>query len=143
LRSPGFAKTLARIAAEGKRGLYEGRGCERHRANRKSAGGGLQLADLANYRIVEREPLRVSWGKTSLTMPPPSAGGLLLVETLSLFQPAELIGHERHAQQARAPFGRSHARRLGRSRALRRRSGFVTVDVAKLLSPARLAAERR
>src|SRR6188768_1119839 len=92
LRSPRLSKTLARIAAEGKRGLYEGPVASDIVQAVKGAGGALALADLANYRIVEREPLRVSWaGKQVLTMPPPSAGGLLLVETLSLFQPAELL----------------------------------------------------
>ena len=143
LRSPRLSKTLARIAAEGKRGLYEGAVANDIVQTVKSAGGGLQLADLANYRIVEREPLRVSWGnKQILTMPPPSAGGLLLVETLSLFQPAELLA------MSDTPSKRVHllAEAMRGASADRARfvgdPAFVTVDVEKLLSPARLARRK-
>jgi gamma-glutamyltranspeptidase / glutathione hydrolase len=143
LRSPRLSKTLARIAAEGKRGLYEGPVASDIVQAVKSAGGNLQLADLANYRVVEREPLRVSWGgKEILTMPPPSAGGLLLVETLSLFQPAELLAMND------TPSKRVHllAEAMRGATADRARfvgdPAFVTVDVAKLLSPARLARRK-
>jgi gamma-glutamyltranspeptidase / glutathione hydrolase len=143
LRSPRLSRTLTRIAAEGKRGLYEGPVASDIVQAVKGAGGGLELADLANYRIVEREPLRVSWGgKQVLTMPPPSAGGLLLVETLSLFQPAELLAMND------APGKRLHllAEAMRGAAADRARfigdPAFVPVDVGKLLSPARLAKRK-
>jgi len=143
LRSPRLSKTLARIATEGKRGLYEGPVASDIVQTVKGAGGALELADLANYRIVEREPLQVSWGgKQVLTMPPPSAGGLLLVETLSLFQPAELLAMND------APSKRVHllAEAMRGAAADRARfvgdPAFVTVDVARLLSPARLARRK-
>jgi gamma-glutamyltranspeptidase/glutathione hydrolase len=143
LRSPRLSKTLARIAAEGKRGLYEGAVANDIVQTVKGAGGRLQLADLANYHVVEREPLRVSWGgKQVLTMPPPSAGGLLLVETLSLFQPAELLA------MSDTPSKRLHllAEAMRGAAADRARfvgdPAFVTVDVKKLLSPARLARRK-
>jgi len=143
LRSPRLSKTLARIAAEGKRGLYEGPVASDIVQTVKAAGGALTLTDLANYRVVEREPLRVSWGgRQVLTMPPPSAGGLLLVETLSLFQPAELLALND------APGKRLHllAEAMRGASADRARfvgdPAFVNVDVAKLLSPARLARRK-
>lgn len=143
LRSPRLSKTLARIAAEGKRGLYEGPVASDIVQAVKGAGGALELADLANYRAVEREPLRVNWGgKQVLTMPPPSAGGLLLVQTLSLFQPAELVALND------APSKRLHllAEAMRGAAADRARffgdPAFTPVDVAKLLSPARLARRK-
>ena len=143
LRSPRLSKTLARIAAEGKRGLYEGPVASDIVNTIKSAGGALELADLANYQVVEREPLRVSWaGKQILTMPPPSAGGLLLAETLSLFSPAELVAMND------APSKRLHllAEAMRGATADRVRfvgdPAFVSVDVAKLLSSARLARRK-
>jgi gamma-glutamyltranspeptidase/glutathione hydrolase len=41
--------------------------------------------------VVERAPLTVSWGGFEVhTMPPPSAGGLLLVQALKLYTPLEI-----------------------------------------------------
>ncbi len=143
LRSPRLSKTLARIAAEGKRGLYEGPVASDIVQAVKGAGGGLELSDLASYRVVEREPLRISWGKQQvLTMPPPSAGGLMVVETLALFQPAELVALND------APSKRLHllAEAMRGAAADRARfvgdPAFTPVDLAKLLSPARLARRK-
>jgi gamma-glutamyltranspeptidase/glutathione hydrolase len=143
LRSPRISKTLARIAAEGKRGLYEGPVANDIVHTVKGAGGSLQLVDLATYRVIEREPLRMSWGgKQVLTMPPPSAGGLLLVETLSLFEPAELLAMND------APSKRVHLLAEAMRGAVADRArfvgdpAFVSVDIAKLLSPARLARRK-
>ena len=143
LRSPALSKTLARIAAEGKRGLYEGPVASDIVQAVSGAGGGLSLTDLANYHVVEREPLHVNWGgKRILTMPPPSAGGLLLVETLSLFQPAELLamrdtpGKRLHLlAEAMRGAAADRARFIGDP-------AFVPVDVGKLLAPARLARRK-
>ncbi len=143
LRSPRLAKTLARIASEGKRGFYEGPVAADMVKAVQAAGGALTLADLSSYQVVERQPLRVSWGgKEVLTMPPPSAGGLLLAQTLSLFQPAELTG------LSGDPSRRLHllAEAMRGAAADRARffgdPAFVQVDVAKLLSPARLALRK-
>ncbi len=143
LRSPRLSKTLSRIAAEGKRGLYEGPVASDIVKAVKSAGGALKLADLTSYQVVEREPLRVSWaGKQILTMPPPSAGGLLLAETLSLFSAAELTALND------APSKRLHllAEAMRGATADRVRfvgdPAFVSVDVNKLLAPARLARRK-
>jgi gamma-glutamyltranspeptidase/glutathione hydrolase len=143
LRSPRLAKTLTRIAAEGKRGFYEGVVANDIVKTVKATGGALTAADLAQYRVIEREPLRVSWGgKQVLTMPPPSAGGLLLAETLTLFQPAELLAMND------APSKRVHllAEAMRGASADRARfvgdPAFVSVDVGKLLAPARMARRK-
>lgn len=144
LRSPRLSKTLTRIAAEGKRALYEGPVASDIVQAVKGAGGSLELADLASYKVVEREPLRVKWaGKEVLTMPPPSAGGLLLAETLLLFEPSELTALND------APAKRVHllAEAMRGAAADRARfvgdPAFVPVNVGKLLSPARLALRKQ
>jgi gamma-glutamyltranspeptidase / glutathione hydrolase len=143
LRAAKLAKTLARIATEGKRGFYEGPVASDLVKAVASAGGALSLADLAGYKPVQREPLAVSWGgKTVLTMPPPSAGGTLLAQTLALFGPDEL-----RALRA-SPSKRIHllAEAMRGAAADRARyfgdPAFVTVDIAKLLSPARMAQRK-
>ena len=48
-------------------------------------GGLLTLDDLAAYRVIDREPVRVQFrGREILTNPPPSAGGILIARALSL-----------------------------------------------------------
>jgi gamma-glutamyltranspeptidase/glutathione hydrolase len=98
---------------------------------------------LAAYKTVEREPLSVSWGdKQILTMPPPSAGGVLIAQTLGLFSLEELRGMNAEpgkrlhllAEAMRASFA-DRTRYFGDP-------AFVNVDVAKLLSPTRLAERK-
>ncbi|HYP90945.1 MAG TPA: gamma-glutamyltransferase, partial [Polyangiaceae bacterium] len=91
LRASKLSQTLSRIANFGKRGFYEGPVANDIVKAVQAAGGALSLADLANYKAVGREPLRISWGgKEVLTMPAPSAGGLMLAQVLALFSPEEL-----------------------------------------------------
>jgi gamma-glutamyltranspeptidase / glutathione hydrolase len=143
LRASKLGKTLARIASLGKRGFYEGPVAADLVKASASAGGSLSLADLAAYKTVEREPLSVTWGgKQILTMPPPSAGGVLIAQTLGLFSLEELRGMNAEpgkrlhllAEAMRASFA-DRTRYFGDP-------AFVNVDVAKLLSPARLAARK-
>ncbi|RYZ01492.1 MAG: gamma-glutamyltransferase [Myxococcales bacterium] len=143
LRASKLAKTLARIAGQGKRGFYEGPVASDMARAAGSAGGALSLADLSAYRTVEREPLRITWGgKQVLTMPLPSAGGLLIAQTLGLFSAEELRALND------APAKRVHllAEAMRASFADRARyvgdPAFVGVDVGKLLSPPRLAARK-
>ena len=57
----------------------------------RALGGALTLDDLKAYRPVERQPLHVRWeGHDVYTMPPPSAGGVMLAQTLGMYSLAEL-----------------------------------------------------
>jgi gamma-glutamyltranspeptidase/glutathione hydrolase len=86
-----LGRTLARIGAEGPKAFYDGNVAEEMVRAARAAGGTLSRADLRAYRSIEREPLKVNWeGHTVYTMPPPSAGGLLLAETLGMFSKADL-----------------------------------------------------
>jgi gamma-glutamyltranspeptidase / glutathione hydrolase len=143
LRATKLAKTLTRIANEGKRGFYEGAVAQDLVKATQAAGGTLALADLTGYRVIERAPLSASWGgKQVYTMPLPSAGGVLLLQTLGLFQPSELkamVGAEGKrihllAEGMRGAFA-DRARYLGDP-------AFENVDLTKLLSPARLARRK-
>jgi gamma-glutamyltranspeptidase/glutathione hydrolase len=77
---PALAATLERIAADGEAGFYTGPAAE---SLVRATAGHVTLTDLASYRAVEREPLRIRYRGLELeTMPPPSAGGLALAGTL-------------------------------------------------------------
>lgn len=143
LRSNKLAATLRLIALQGKRGFYEGRVAQDIVSTVNAAGGGFLLSDLNAYRPIERQPLRIAWeGKEVLTMPAPSAGGMLLAQTLGLFSKAEL------SQLASTPAKRIHllAEAMRGSFADRARylgdPALVPVDMTKLIAPARMKARK-
>jgi gamma-glutamyltranspeptidase/glutathione hydrolase len=143
LRAVKVAATLRLIADQGKRGFYEGRVAQDLVSAVKAAGGSLALTDLNAYQTLERQPLRVVWdGKEVLTMPAPSAGGLLLAQTLALFSKAELAALDD------APAKRIHllAEAMRGAFADRVRyvadPAFVNVDFPKLLAPERMKRRR-
>jgi gamma-glutamyltranspeptidase/glutathione hydrolase len=83
---PELATTLARYGAHGKSFMYAGPTAQKIVDAVKSAGGTMTMDDLAAYQVKERAPLtRTVDGRTVYTMPAPSAGGLMLLETLTMF----------------------------------------------------------
>lgn len=80
-----LAATLERFAEKGLDGFYRGRTAELIVAEMQRGGGFVTAADLADYTVREREPLRGSYrGHEVLTMPPPSSGGIALLQMLNL-----------------------------------------------------------
>lgn len=79
LRNPDLGAYLAALAADPTRTFYGGEGGRAFAAQVQAGGGLLTDEDLAAYRVVVREPLRVPYrGRTVLTNPPPTFGGALL-----------------------------------------------------------------
>src|SRR5690606_18241008 len=100
LTNPALGRTLDKIAAEGPAGFYEGAVAEDMVLTAQSAGGSLSLADLKDYRVIERKPLHVTYENYEVfTMPPPSAGGLMMAEVLKMF-PAEYLRRLGHGTPA-------------------------------------------
>jgi gamma-glutamyltranspeptidase/glutathione hydrolase len=80
-----LAATLDAIARDGPRAFYEGDIAERIAASVRNAGGVMTREDLARYRPVERKPVRgVYRGYTIASMPPPSSGGVHLIQLLNI-----------------------------------------------------------
>jgi len=87
LEQTALAKTLESIAALGDAAFYAGATAQ---SIAKATGNHLTPADLAAYRAVVREPLSVRYrGFDIETMPPPSAGGLVLAGTLTALESLE------------------------------------------------------
>jgi gamma-glutamyltranspeptidase / glutathione hydrolase len=85
-KRPDLAKTLRAFGTEGARVLYTGPIADKMVAAVNAAGGQMSLTDLAAYQPKERTPLvREIDGRTIVTMPAPSAGGLMLLEVLSIY----------------------------------------------------------
>lgn len=96
LKQPDLAKTLRAIAAEGRRGFYEGWVADRIVAEMQAGGGLISHADLKAYRVVERAPVRGNYrGAEIVSMPPPSSGGAHLVQMLNILEGFDLkaVGH--------------------------------------------------
>ena len=103
LRQPELAVTLERYARSGPAGFYRGQTAGAllaelatlaREAGRASLVGTVTAADLEAYRVIAREPLR-GWfrGQEVISMPPPSSGGIILLQVLAV-----LDGFPLHAE---------------------------------------------
>jgi gamma-glutamyltranspeptidase/glutathione hydrolase len=82
-----LAATLSTIAEQGPRGFYEGPVASRLVDGIRDAGGIMTLEDLKAYQPVIREPVRGSYrGFDIVSMPLPSSGGVVLLETLNILE---------------------------------------------------------
>jgi len=82
-----LAATLTAIAAQGPRGFYEGPVAQRLVDGINKAGGLFAIEDLKDYQPVIRQPVRGSYrGYDIVSMPLPSSGGTVLLETLNILE---------------------------------------------------------
>ncbi|MGY0634325.1 gamma-glutamyltransferase [Luteimonas sp. A478] len=90
-RQPDLARTLERLAADGFDGFYRGRTAELLLEGVQAEGGVWTAEDLASYKVVEREPLRLKYHEWDIvTAPPPSSGGVALAQMLQILAGWEL-----------------------------------------------------
>ena len=87
LVQPELAATLSAIAEQGPRGFYEGPVAEKLAKAFSGAGGIMTPDDLKSYQAVIRNPVRGSYrGYEIVSMPLPSSGGTVLLETLNILE---------------------------------------------------------
>lgn len=87
LQQVDLARSLSAIAADGPKAFYEGPIAEKMVASVNAAGGNWTLADLKNYRAVERDVVKGSYrGHEIVSMPPPSSGGVHLIQILNILE---------------------------------------------------------
>jgi gamma-glutamyltranspeptidase/glutathione hydrolase len=87
LKQPELAQTLSRIAKNGAREFYTGETARLIAADMKANNGLITMEDLKNYQPKERAPLRGKYrGYEIITMPPPSSGGIVLLQTLGMLE---------------------------------------------------------
>ena len=91
IRQAELGESLKAIAGEGPQVFYEGWIGQTIAERIKKEGGVLTLEDLKNYRPVWREPLIGRYRKRlMITMPPPSSGGIALIEMLNMLEGYQL-----------------------------------------------------
>jgi gamma-glutamyltranspeptidase/glutathione hydrolase len=89
-KQPELARTLQRIAADPE-DLYHGKMAQELINDLKKGGALLRLEDLAQYNVVEREPIVGTFHDyTVISAPPPSSGGVVLVSALNILEGYDL-----------------------------------------------------
>jgi len=141
-KQPELAATLARIQAN-PRDFYDGVTARRIVADMRAHGGLITMKDLREYQPTIRKPLLGSYrGHEFIVMPPPSSGGIALIEMLQMLEKYDL-----------ASTGWQSARYLHLITEVMRRAfadraeflgdpDFVKLPVSALISP-EFAEERR
>jgi gamma-glutamyltranspeptidase/glutathione hydrolase len=85
LRNPDLARSMQLIARDGAKAFYDGPIGRAIVAEAKAHDGLITAADLKNYKVVEREPVRGNYrGYEIVSMPPPSSGGVHIVQILNI-----------------------------------------------------------
>ncbi len=141
---PALARTLKTIARRGVKAFYQGKIARAIVGVVQADGGMLTLKDLATYRVKERRVLVSAYrGYRVHTMPPPSSGGVALIEMLNILErfPKGSAGHASTEYQHRLTEAMKHAfadraRYLGDT-------DFVQVPIRKLTSKAYAASLAR
>lgn len=89
ISAPEQARVLRLIAERGKAGFYEGEVARQIVHAVRKDGGDMTLSDLRNYRPRETEPVRARvFGCEFVGMPPPSSGGVTMLEALLILEAA-------------------------------------------------------
>ncbi|MDO9553504.1 gamma-glutamyltransferase [Rhodonellum sp.] len=90
-KQPALGKTLSLIRDKGQDGFYKGEVAEEIEAYMKANGGIITKEDLEKYTAIKREPLKSRYKNFDIyTMPPPSSGGVALIEMMNLMELADL-----------------------------------------------------
>ncbi|MDM3872275.1 gamma-glutamyltransferase [Porticoccus sp. W117] len=91
-----LAWTLTQIAEKGADGFYKGEVAKRIVAEMERGNGLITLDDLAQYQVVERQPVTGTYrGYQVVSMPPPSSGGVHLIQMLNMLEGFDVqqMGH--------------------------------------------------
>jgi len=135
-----LAGTLRKIAQGGASAFYEGPVAEAIVATVRDAGGVMSSEDLAKYRATVRRPIEGSYrGHRVVTFPPPSGGGLTLLQVLTTLERYDLASSGAGASLTVHLMAEAERRAFAdRSRWLGD-PDFVDVPVGRLLDPNYLA----
>jgi gamma-glutamyltranspeptidase / glutathione hydrolase len=138
-----LAATLTRIAEQGPRGFYQGLVAEQIANAVRDAGGIMTADDLTSYQAAVRAPARGSYrGYDIISMPQPSSGGVVLLETLNILEGFPMG----EMTQGSAPSLHVLIEAMKRAYADRARylgdPGFVSAPVATLISKDYAARQR-
>jgi gamma-glutamyltranspeptidase/glutathione hydrolase len=143
LRQPELAATLERIAQNGAREFYSGETAHKLAAAMKEHGGLIGLDDLESYRAMDRKPLEGDYrGYHVITAPPPSAGGLGILQMMGILSGTDYASDGADSPKAIHYEAEAMRRFYADRSAYLGDPAYYHVPVAQLLSPAYLASRR-
>jgi gamma-glutamyltranspeptidase/glutathione hydrolase len=117
LKQPDLARTLERIAERQTKGFYEGETADLIEKEMRARGGLITREDLRNYTTYRRRPLRGTYrGDEVLTVPPPSAGGVALLQCVNVLEGYDVkamgVGSSRYVHHVVEALRRAFADRV-------------------------------
>ena len=138
LKQPDLARTLERIAERFAKGFYQGETADLIVKEMQAHGGLVTLDDLRDYSVYRRRPLVGTYrGHEVLTVPPPSSGGVVLLECLNVLEGYDVggmgFGSSRHVHTFAEALRRAFA---DRARWLGDPEGTPDMPVDRLVSKA-------
>ncbi|OWP63198.1 gamma-glutamyltransferase [Hymenobacter amundsenii] len=133
---PQLARTLEYIRDQGRDGFYTGPTAKLIVAEMQRGQGLITQADLAGYRPQWRKPLHGHYrGYEVLTFPPPSSGGVALLQMLQMLEPYNLAAAGWHSPQATHWITEAERRVYADRATYLGDPDFGRVPVAQLLAP--------
>ncbi|MGL4859653.1 MAG: gamma-glutamyltransferase, partial [Enterobacteriaceae bacterium] len=101
LQQLALARSLKHIADEGQAAFYQGAIAEQIVQEMSEHNGLISKEDLLNYRAVERKPVTGQYrGYEIISMPPPSSGGIHIVQILNILEKFDLKSMGQNSAQA-------------------------------------------
>jgi gamma-glutamyltranspeptidase/glutathione hydrolase len=140
VKNPDLARTLGLLVKQGAKAFYAGPVAQALVKTVKDGGGLLTLEDLAAYKTRQPAPLEGTYrGHRILTMPPPSAGGLAVLQVLGMLEQLRPQGLPyRDADTVHLYVEAVRRAYVDRAKFLGD-PAFVEVPLARLVSPGHLA----
>jgi gamma-glutamyltranspeptidase/glutathione hydrolase len=141
IRQPELAASFELLAKSGADGFYKGAFARKLVDGMRSLGGNWTLADLANYKIVERAPVVGHYrGARIVSGSPPTSGGVALIDALNILEGFDL---DKVDKVTRTHLIVEAMRRVHRDRAVYLGDpDFVDVPVARLIDEYYAAGQR-
>jgi gamma-glutamyltranspeptidase/glutathione hydrolase len=142
LKQPELARTLERIARNPDE-FYRGPLASQIAAAITQGGGLVSVSDLADYKVVERVPVHGSYrGYEIYSAPPPSSGGIALIETLNILEGFDLHAARRNSAMHLHLVAEAYRRAFFDRSVFLGDPDFVDIPVAQLIDK-KYAAEWR
>ena len=145
LRNPAYAAFLRRLARGGADALYKGETAARivERVRQGVFPGSLTTADLARYKVIEREALCRPWQNAQVCVPPPPSSGVATLQLLAILDRTDIAARGAADPQAWYLFAESQRLMYADRDRYVADPAFVGVPVDGLLDPAYVAERAR
>ncbi len=136
LKNPDLARTLRRIASQGRAGFYSGETAQLIVAEMKRGRGIITAKDLAGYEPKWRDPVTFSYrGHAIIAMPPPSSGGVTLALIANQLSAYDLGALGWHSAKSAHLMAESMRRAFAVRNDVLGDPDHVTFDQAAMLTP--------